>query len=155
MQTNVPHPLGKEEFKAFLKKLDMKATPQRMAVHDAMAALVHASADMVVKHIAANSGIRVTQASVYNTLMDFSAAGLYARRLSSDSRMYFDACPEPHIHLYDTAGSVYKDVIDAELMTMVHERLGRKKFKGVRIDGIDIQILCHPTRKYTRKKKEP
>lgn len=154
MQTNVPRPLDREEFKAFLKRAGLKATPQRMAVHDAMSNMIHASADMIALYIMTNTGVRISVASVYNILMDLSSAGLYSRRMSSDSKMYFDAVAHTHIHLYDTAGHNFKDVFDAELISMVQERLGRKKFRGFRVDGIDIQILCHPTRKYTRKTKE-
>ena len=40
-----------EEFKAILKKHSLKATPQRLAVHEAMMELGHASADMVTEVI--------------------------------------------------------------------------------------------------------
>ena len=38
-----------EEFKALLKKHSLKATPQRLAVHEAMMSLGHACADMVTE----------------------------------------------------------------------------------------------------------
>ena len=41
-----------EEFKLILKKHSLKATPQRLAVHDAMMTLGHACADMVTEEIA-------------------------------------------------------------------------------------------------------
>ena len=40
-----------EEFKQLLKKHSLKATPQRLAVHEAMMSLGHASADMVTEVI--------------------------------------------------------------------------------------------------------
>ena len=40
-----------EGFKKVLKKHDLKATPQRIAVHEAMISLGHASADMVTEAI--------------------------------------------------------------------------------------------------------
>ena len=40
-----------EEFKRLLKKHNLKATQQRIAVHEAMLALGHASADMVTDTI--------------------------------------------------------------------------------------------------------
>ena len=57
-----------EEFKKVLKKHDLKATPQRLAVHEAMISLGHASADMVTEAIAAKGTTKVTVASVYNIL---------------------------------------------------------------------------------------
>lgn len=43
-----------EEFKVLLRNKNLKATPQRVAVHEAMLSLGHASADMVVEHIKAD-----------------------------------------------------------------------------------------------------
>ena len=40
-----------EEFKEILRKHSLKATPQRLAVHEAMMELGHASADMVTEMI--------------------------------------------------------------------------------------------------------
>ena len=43
-----------EEYKAILKKHSLKATPQRIAVHEAMMSLGHACADMVTEAICEN-----------------------------------------------------------------------------------------------------
>ena len=51
-----------EEFKAILKKNSLKATPQRLAVHQAMMTLGHASADMVTEQIKADETAKVTVA---------------------------------------------------------------------------------------------
>ena len=40
-----------EEYKLLLKKHSLKATPQRLAVHEAMMSLGHACADMVTESI--------------------------------------------------------------------------------------------------------
>ena len=56
-----------EEFRILLKKHSLKATPQRLAVHQAMMNLGHASVDMVTEHVLA-TGTKVTTASVYNIL---------------------------------------------------------------------------------------
>ena len=53
-----------EEFKAILKKHELKATPQRLAVHEAMMSLGHASADMVTEAIKEKGTAKVTVASV-------------------------------------------------------------------------------------------
>lgn len=136
-----------DEFKSFLKKRQLKATPQRIAVHEAMRSLVHASADMVTAHIMENTPVRITVASVYNILLSMAGLGLYSQRMSATNKMFFDVDRTSHIHLYDTVGNEYRDIVDEELMTMVTERLGKKKFRGYKVDGIDIQILCHPGRK--------
>lgn len=136
-----------EEFKQILKKHSLKATPQRLAVHEVMTELGHASADMVTEAIAAKGTTKVTVASVYNILTNLSMLGIYDYRLSSNNKMYFDVNTFGHMHLYDKENHVFKDVIDEELMNMIHSYLGRKRFKGYKVEGIDIQIIGRPTRK--------
>ena len=56
------------EFRSRLKKLGLKVTAQRTAVHEAMLKLGHASADMVTEEILREGKTKVTVASVYNIL---------------------------------------------------------------------------------------
>ena len=41
----------------------------------------------------------------------------------------------------------YKDVIDDELVAMIESHLGRKRFKGYKLESIDIQLIGRPTKK--------
>ena len=136
-----------EEFKKVLKKHDLKATPQRLAVHEAMISLGHASADMVTEAIAAKGTTKVTVASVYNILTGLAMLGIYDHRLSSNNRMYFDVNTFDHMHLYDKENHVFKDVLDEELLTLIQSHLVKKRFKGYKVESIDIQIIGRPTRK--------
>ena len=136
-----------EEFKAILKKHSLKATPQRMAVHEAMISLGHASADMVTDAIKEKSTAKVTVASVYNILTHMATLGVYHYRLSSNNKMYFDVNTFKHIHFYDQANHAFRDVIDDELVMLIESHLSRKKVKGYKIEGFDIQLIGRPTRK--------
>ena len=136
-----------EEFKKILKRHSLKATPQRIAVHEVMMELGHASVDMVADMLKKNTDIKITLASVYNILTQMAMLGVYHFRLSSNNKMYFDVNTFKHIHLYDQDNHTFRDVIDDELMKLVEAYLGRKRFKGYRIEGLDIQLLGRPTRK--------
>lgn len=138
-----------DAFKSILKKHSLKATPQRLAVHEAMLKLGHASADMVTEEIKANSTTKVTVASVYNILTGLALLGVYSHRLSANNKMYFDVNNFKHIHIYDRENHCYKDYFDEELINLVEEKLGKRKFKGFKVEDIDIQIIGRPT---TRKK---
>jgi len=136
-----------EEFKTILKKHSLKATPQRLAVHEAMMSLGHACADMVTEEIKSRGTTKVTVASVYNILTQMAMLGVYHYRLSSNNKMYFDVNTFKHIHFYDHENHVYKDVIDDDLVAMIESHLGRKRFKGYKLESIDIQLIGRPTRK--------
>ena len=135
------------QFKNILKKKGLKATPQRLAVHDAMLKLGHASADMVAGQMQAAGITRITIASVYNILSTLADLKLYSRRLSSNNKMYFDVNTFKHIHVYDKENNEYRDVIDDELVSLVESRLKGRRFRGYTVDSIDIQIVCHPSRR--------
>lgn len=136
-----------EQFKQILKDKKLKATNQRLAVHEAMLALGHACADMVVEHITTMSNVKVTVASVYNILSNLADIKLYHRRLSSNNKMYFDVNTFKHAHLYDSVNNEYKDIVDAELIKLIEGYFKERKFRGYKVDAIDIQIVCHPTRR--------
>ena len=136
-----------EEFKVILKKHQLKATPQRLAVHEAMMELGHACADMVTEAIKEKATAKVTVASVYNILTHMAMLGIYHYRLSTNNKMYFDVNTFKHIHFYDKENHTYRDVIDDELISMIEAHLGRKRFKGYKLEGIDIQLIGRPNRK--------
>lgn len=136
-----------DEFKKKLKAQHLKATAQRLAVHEAMMQLGHASADMVADAIREKGTTSITSASVYNILSHLAYLGIYHYRFSSNNKMYFDVVTAPHIHLYDTVSNEFKDIVDEEIMGLVNERMKNRRFKGFKIDGVDIQIICHPSRK--------
>ena len=136
-----------EEFKVILKKNSLKATPQRLAVHEVMMELGHASADMVTEAVREKATAKVTVASVYNILTQMAMLGIYHYRLSSNNKMYFDVNKFKHIHFYDHENHTYRDVVDDELIAMIESHLLRKRFKGYKLEGIDIQLVGRPTKK--------
>ena len=136
-----------ELFKSSLKAHSLKATPQRLAVHEAMMALGHASADMVTEEIRKNGNTKVTVASVYNILSNLAMLGIYNYRLSANNKMYFDVNTFKHFHIYDCENHQYRDVIDPELMDMVEKYLSKRRFRGYSIDHIDIQLVGRPTKR--------
>ena len=136
-----------EEYKAILKKHSLKATPQRLAVHEAMTELGHASADMVTESVKAKGTAKVTLASVYNILTHMAMLGVYHYRHSANNKMYFDVNTFKHIHLYDHENHTFRDVIDDELVRLIESHLSRKRVKGYKIEGFDIQLIGKPSRK--------
>ena len=136
-----------EDFKAILKKHSLKATPQRLAVHEAMISLGHACADMVTEAIKEKNTAKVTLASVYNILTHMAMLGVYNYRLSANNKMYFDVNTFKHIHFYDQDNHVFKDVVDDELVALIESHLSRKRVKGYKIESFDIQLCGSPTRK--------
>lgn len=135
-----------EEFRSLLRRHDLKATRQRLAVHEVMVQLVHASAEMVKEELA-QRGSRVTTSSVYNILSQLADCRIYGRRLSAAGKMFFDVISTRHLHLYDRENHVWRDLADENLDALVNAHLKRRKFKGYTIEDIDIQLVARPTKK--------
>lgn len=144
---NIP---DREQFAAELKDLGMRATSQRLAVHDAMLALEHASADIVSDFIRENTGAKVTVSSVYNILSQMADNRIYSRRMSGSGKMVFDVDPSRHMHLYDTRRGEFRNIPDKDLLSLVESNVKGRKFKGYKIDGVDVQIICHSTGRKTK-----
>lgn len=135
-----------EQFRVILKSKGFKATPQRLAVHEAMLAKGHASADQVCEWIKENGSTGITVATVYNILTQLAAAGVYKHLPSRDSKMYFDVNTFYHLHIYDRKNDEYKDVFDKDFTTLLNNYFKTRKYKGYRVEDIDIQLICHPSR---------
>ena len=144
-QTNTPMPTL-DEFRTRLKRHGLKATRQRLEVHEAMMVLGHASADLVQETLR-QRGATVTVASVYNILSQLADQRIYTRRLSATNKMFFDINNTRHIHLYDRENHRFRDIFDEELAELVQTHLKRRKFRGFTVEDIDIQLIARPTRK--------
>lgn len=141
------HPIPTlDDFRSQLRRHNLRATQQRLAVHEVMMELEHASADAVHEKLR-EKGVEVTVASVYNILSSLADYRIYSRRLSAAGKMYFDIDASRHFHLYDRENHSFRNIEDEELSALVSAHLKRRKFKGYTVEGIDIQIIAKPTRK--------
>jgi len=141
------------EFKVILHDRSMRATSQRLVVHEAMLELIHASVDEVYAKILSKGYNDISEASIYNILSELSAIGIYGRRMGLGGKMVFDVNSSAHLHLYDTFNNVYMDIHDEELNSLINDHLKKRKFKGFKVDGIDININCHPSLRKRQFKK--
>lgn len=135
-----------DEFRFQLRRHNLRATQQRLAVHEVMMELEHASADAVQKKLE-ERGVAVTVGSIYNILSSLADYHIYGRRLSATNKMFFDINASRHFHLYDRENHFFRNLEDEELSAMVAQHLKRRKFKGFTVEDIDIQIIAKPTRK--------
>ena len=142
-----------QKFKALLKQHKLKATPQRIAVHNAMLQLIHASAEQVASFLEEESELKVSVSSVYKILYQMASLGIYGRRLSVSNVMYFDVNPENHLHLYDPQNNVFKDVQDPDLLTEIEERIKKHRYRGFRVSSVEVNVICHPPKKRKKQSK--
>ena len=135
-----------ERFRAILKTKGLKATPQRLAVHEAMLDLGHASADMVREWILSKSKVAITVASVYNILSQLTAMGLYRVIPSTSGVVWYDSLTKPHLHIYSRKKNEFKDLENDGLMSRLLAFFKENPPKGYKVDEIDVLLTCHRSR---------
>lgn len=126
-----------------LKSRGMRATETRMAIHRAMMALEHATAEQVSEWLSQQNDVAASVSSIYNVLQQMAIAGIYSYRLSADSKRYFDVCNYSHPHLYDRKTGVFKNLPESIIHSAIYTEFKRHRFRGYTIEDIDIQVVCH------------
>ena len=78
----------------------------------------------------------VSIATVYNTLNQFTQAGLYAKSRSRESKAYFDTNPSPHAHfLFEDTGQL----TDIPAVDLAGAELPRPP-EGYEVERIELVI---------------
>ncbi len=100
-----------------LRGAGLRPTRQRMA----LAKLLfegdgrHVTADMLHSE-SVNNGIRVSLATIYNTLNQFTSVGLLREIVVDGERSYFDTTTTDHHHFFHTETGVLADIIDDDVV---------------------------------------
>jgi Fur family iron response transcriptional regulator len=94
-----------------LQSAGLRATPKRIAIGGLLFDGVdrHVTADDVAC-LARKAGVRVSLATVYNTLNQFVAAGLMKRITLDSDRTYFDTNVSDHHHLFFEGNGILHDI---------------------------------------------
>ena len=132
-----------ERFRAMLKSRGMRSTETRLAVHRAMMALEHACAEQVVEWLGSDNDVAASVSSVYNVLQQMAQAGIYAYRMSADSKRYFDVCNYSHAHIYDRKNGTYRNLPDGPVREAINSSLRTQRFRGYTVEDVDVLVVCH------------
>jgi Fur family transcriptional regulator, iron response regulator len=102
----------------------------------------HVTAELLHQEVG-QSGSHVSLATVYNTLHQFTEAGLLRQVIVEPSRNYFDTNTEPHQHFFDEAGGVLTDIAgDSIRVSGMPEPP-----KGMAVARVDVVIRVRPVTK--------
>ncbi len=103
--------MHKNDVSASLRAAGLRPTRQRQELAGLLfdAGDRHVTAEVLHRE-AGVAGIRVSLATVYNTLHQFTEAGLLREVVVDSHRSYFDTNTGPHHHFYNTAEQVLTDI---------------------------------------------
>lgn len=122
-----------------LRAVGLRPTQQRLALAELLFAGEdrHVTAETLYEE-ATSQGVKVSLATVYNTLNQFKDAGLLREVIVHAGKSYFDTKTEAHHHLYDEDSGQIRDVhleVDEEA---IREKVAVPA--GKQIAGVDIVI---------------
>jgi len=95
----------------------------------------HLSAEQVLAGLR-SQGLRVSKATVYNTLNLFAASGLIRQLSVGNDRCWFDSNTDSHYHFHDLDTGALMDV---SLRDVEFQRLPEPP-PGMQVDGIELVI---------------
>jgi Fur family transcriptional regulator, iron response regulator len=95
----------------------------------------HLSAEQVLAGLR-SQGMRVSKATIYNTLNLFAASGLIRQLSVGSDRCWFDSNTDSHYHFHDLDSGALMDVA---LRDVEFQRLPEPP-PGMQVDGIDLVI---------------
>ncbi|MFO7863036.1 MAG: transcriptional repressor [Salinivirgaceae bacterium] len=130
----------KTHIKKIISSHHLRATPQRIAVLEALQNLrTHPTADDIINYVK-NEHPEYSVGTVYNTLETFSEKGLIKKMKTEKDVMRYDGFTDKHYHLYGKTSDRIEDYYDQELTQMIEQYFKSKKIKGFKIEDIQVQI---------------
>jgi len=130
-----------EEARDRLMKRQLKATPQRVVIYEALVNMNnHPTAEMIYEHIHPNNP-SISLATVYKTLDTFVESKLADKVLSDHGVSRYDGYTDTHNHLYCTNTDELIDYEDEELIKMLESYFEKKNITNFKIQDIRLQVL--------------
>lgn len=133
--------MKKENIGIELKNNNLKVTPQRIAVLEALNSLKdHPTADKIKEYVVKNHP-NIAVGTIYKTLETFVEKGLVKKVKTDKDVMRYDAILDNHHHLYCENTERIQDFFDEELNDMLGEYFKKKKIPNFKVKDIKLQII--------------
>ncbi|MCD8186303.1 MAG: transcriptional repressor [Rikenellaceae bacterium] len=123
-----------------LSERGLKATPQRIAVYQALLDLGHVCAEEVVAQVHRNFPT-ISLATIYNTLDALLEQGIITQVHTGSNKKYYDVHVHQHVHLYDRTDHRIEDFEDPALENLIREYISRQPVEGFELSDIQIQLI--------------
>lgn len=133
--------MKKEKIGIELKNINLKVTPQRIAVLEALTSLKdHPTAERIKEYVVKNHP-NIAVGTIYKTLETFVEKGLVKKVKTEQDFMRYDAILDKHHHLYCEDTERIEDFFDEKLNNMLEEYFRKKKIPNFKVKDIKLQII--------------
>lgn len=125
--------------KEILVEHNIKITPQRIAVYNALSELGHGCAEEIIEKVHEHSPT-ITIATIYNVLDCFVKSNIISMVNTPQNRMYFDIINHDHHHLLSIETQQVMDYHDAVLDKMIEDYLSHVHIPNFDVKSVSIQL---------------
>ena len=133
--------MNKDKTNIDLKDSNLKVTPQRIAVLEALNNLKnHPTADKIKEYVVKNHP-NIAVGTIYKTLETFVQKGLVKKVKTEKDVMKYDAILDNHHHLYCEDTERIEDYFDDELDNVLNKHFTKKKIPNFKVKDIKLQII--------------
>jgi len=133
--------MKKEKHGIDLMNGNLKVTPQRIAVLEALNNLKdHPTADKIKEYVVKNHP-NIAVGTIYKTLETFVEKGLVKKVKTEQDIMRYDAILDKHHHLYCEDTDHIEDFFDDELDSLIDKYFQKKKIPNFKVKDIKLQII--------------
>jgi Fur family peroxide stress response transcriptional regulator len=129
------------DLKNILVSINLKVTPQRLAVLKAVKQLTGHPSSEEVRMFIQRTNPNIALGTVYNTLETFVEKGIIRKVKTEKDFMRYDPIIEKHHHLYCADSEKIEDYFDDELDGLLKEYFEKKNLLHFRIKDIKLQII--------------
>lgn len=135
-------PTHKDDILELLRSHGITPTAQRVEIAWVLFnRCAHLSADDVFG-LVNDEALRVSKATVYNTLGLFAERGLIREVIADPARIFYDPNTAPHHHLYDASTGTLTDIPAAQVQISGLPALP----EGMHMEGVDVIVRVRPAR---------
>lgn len=128
------------EIKNRLTEKELKVTPQRMAILEAIYQLNnHPTAEKIIDYIRQRHP-NIATGTVYKVLETLVESGLVKKVTTDKDIMRYDGILESHHHLYCSSCDLIEDYQDKELDELLKKYFENKNLPGFKIEEFVLQI---------------
>jgi len=133
--------MKREKHSIGLKDSNLKVTPQRIAVLEALNKLKdHPTADKIKEYVVKNHP-NIAVGTIYKTLETFVERGLVKKVKTEKDVMRYDAILDKHHHLYCEDSERIEDFFDDKLNAMLEDYFKKKRIPNFKVKDIKLQII--------------
>jgi len=132
-----------EEARKNLIKKNLRITPQRIAVYDAIMQLNNHPTAENVFDVVKTQHPNIALGTIYKVLDVLVEHNLIRKVKTDKDHVRYDAIMEPHHHLYCYESDRIEDYFDPDLNELISSYFKKKDIPNFRINDVKLQIIGH------------